>query len=258
MASGVKGPLECVVLNACSTEKMGLLLRTHNVPYVLCWRTPVQDEIAQVMCQLFYRALVQDDAGERDYRRAFLAATDMLRSSRHTGGAAQRPHGALDMHDSHGTSLKGGNIHSNTQSLIDDEGGSSRSRPVCSQEDVILFLGKDGDIEPIYLWRQRLAPLLPSAVSHDLESGGAEEAGDAALKAIFAQRNLGAMCVDVCRELGVDSVDDLSYVTLEQFDELPNYLKDQLKGARRNKLLALLGLKPRVGGQHKEAAHAVT
>ena len=66
------------------------------------------------------------------------------------------------------------------------------------------------------------------------------------------------MCVDVCRELGVDSVDDLSYVTLEQFDELPNYLKDQLKGARRNKLLALLGLKPRVGGQHKEAAHAVT
>jgi len=130
-----------------------------------------------------------------------------------------------------------------------------------------LFLGKDGDIEPIYLWRQRLAPLLPSSVSHDLlpssvshdlESGGAEEAGDAALKALFVQRGLGAMCVDVCRELGVESVDDLSYVTLEHVDELPNYLKDQLKGVRRNKLLALLGLKPRVGGQHKEAAHAVT
>jgi len=97
MSAGAKGPLECVVLNAGSTEKMGRLLRTHNVPYVLCWRTLVQDETAKAMCQLFYRALVQDDLGERDYRRAFLAATCILRSSAHTGGAAQRPHGALDM-----------------------------------------------------------------------------------------------------------------------------------------------------------------
>jgi len=66
---------------------------------------------------------------------------------------------------------------------------------------------------------------------------------------LFVQLGLGALCVDVCRELGVDSVDDLSFVTLENVDELPNDLKVQLKGARRTKLLALLGLQRPATGQ---------
>ena len=76
------------------------------------------------------------------------------------------------------------------------------------------------------------------------KSAVAEEAGGAALKALFVQLGLGALCVDVCRELGVDSVDDRSIVTLENVDALPNDLKVRLKGARQleNKLLALLGL----------------
>ena len=45
--AGEKGPVECVVLNACSTEKMGRLLREQGVPCVLCWNTPVQDETAR-------------------------------------------------------------------------------------------------------------------------------------------------------------------------------------------------------------------
>ena len=95
------------------------------------------------------------------------------------------------------------------------------------------------------------APL--PTVSHDSAevevSACVEEVGDVALKALFVQRGLVALCVDVCRGLGVDSVDDLSFVTLENVDELPNDLKVQLKGARRNKLLVLLGLQPPVAGQ---------
>jgi CHAT domain-containing protein len=40
--AGQKGPLECVVLNACSTERMGRLLRDRGVPCVLCWKTQVR------------------------------------------------------------------------------------------------------------------------------------------------------------------------------------------------------------------------
>ena len=96
MAAGAKGPLECAVLNACSTEKMGRLLRTHDVPCVICWKTPVQDETAKEMCELFYRTLVQDGSGARDYRRAFFAAADALRLSAYTGRSKTKPH---DVHD---------------------------------------------------------------------------------------------------------------------------------------------------------------
>jgi hypothetical protein len=45
--AGQQCPLECVVLNACLTEEMGRLLRERGVPYVVCWKTPVQDETAR-------------------------------------------------------------------------------------------------------------------------------------------------------------------------------------------------------------------
>jgi CHAT domain-containing protein len=62
--AGQKGPLECVVLNACSTERMmGRLLRQRGVPCVLCWKTPVRDETAIKLCERFYRPLVKSKGG---------------------------------------------------------------------------------------------------------------------------------------------------------------------------------------------------
>ena len=79
--AGKNGPLEFVNLNACATERMGRLLRERGVPYVVCWRTPVQDETAREFCFFFYRALVEDASGARDYpRRAFSKAVDDMRA----------------------------------------------------------------------------------------------------------------------------------------------------------------------------------
>ena len=63
----------------------------------------------------------------------------------------------------------------NTRSVsFDGAGGSSRGpvRP-WHDEDVVLFLSKDGDSDPIYLWRERpAAPAPPGATP-----GGAGAAG---------------------------------------------------------------------------------
>jgi len=239
MAAGDSGPLECVVLNACSTEKMGRLLRTNKVPYVICWRTPVQDETAKLLCQLFYNALVQDGSGARDYRRAFLAASDTLRSSAHTGGSKIKLRGADDATVSNAV-LHFGTTRDGILSILREEGvggaahGHATSRGQVNPwhvEDVVLFLSKDGDTEPIYLWREpKVPPSPPTPTDDDVppgteEYGGAEEPGDASLKALFSQHGLGALCVDVCRELGVNNVCDLAYVKPEDVDDLPNYVK---------------------------------
>ena len=86
--AGQHGPLECVVLYACSTVKMGRLLRQEGVPYVVCWKTQVQNETARELCERFIcspaclAALVEDWAGKRDYNDAFIVCTDaMLRHS---------------------------------------------------------------------------------------------------------------------------------------------------------------------------------
>jgi len=243
MAAGTNGPVECAVLNACSTWKMGLLLRTHNVPYVICWRTSVLDETAKEVCQRFYRALVENVSGVRDYKRAFYAATDGLRSSAHTGGASKMPRGAMDLDDSHSNSLSSDHIHSSsTRSDSPREGGSSlRGSEPWHQQDVVLFLSKDGDSEPIYLWRKR--PALPSS---DIPSAlvvlelAAEKPVNAVLKALFEQHGLGALCVDVCQELGVVEVGDLSEIDKEMLDDLPKYLKDQLKPLQKKRFLAMI------------------
>jgi hypothetical protein len=77
---------------------MGRLLREFGVPYVVCWRTPVHDETAREFCFFFYRALVEDASGVRDYRRAFFKAIDDMRAQQDfkgTGAAAgQRGRGA--------------------------------------------------------------------------------------------------------------------------------------------------------------------
>ena len=167
MAAGAKGPLECAVLNACQclTEGMGPLLRTHDVPCVICWKTPVQDETAKKLCELFYRVLTEDTSGKRDYHVAFLAATNALRLSAHTGGTKTKPSGDGEDEDvvASTSQMHCGNTRCNG---LGEAGGSTRGqvRP-WHYEDVVLFLSKDSDSDPIYLWRDRQVTPLPSSVA---------------------------------------------------------------------------------------------
>jgi hypothetical protein len=92
-AAGEKGPVECAVLNACSTAKMGQLLREAGMSHVVCWWTPVHDEIAREFSRHFYQALVEqwssDTSAPRNYRGAFIAATDAMRVHAFTRGASR-------------------------------------------------------------------------------------------------------------------------------------------------------------------------
>jgi len=63
---------------------------------------------------------------------------------------------------------------------------------------------------------------------------------DAELKALFKYCVLGSLRVDVCREFGVHSVDDLRHLKPEDLDDLPNYLKDKLKAVEKRKLIAFV------------------
>jgi hypothetical protein len=180
--AGQLGPLECVVLNACCTVNMGRLLRQRGVPNVLCWQTPVQDETARELCERFFRPLVEEkQAGKRDYRRAFFAATDAMRSSAHTRGAAHLPRGAdasavgdslVPSTTTRTTSLTNSSMlleDGVSTSEQEDHSGSSRRGIVMpwEEEDVVLFLSNDGDSEPIYLWRKRPVASTPLPASAD-------------------------------------------------------------------------------------------
>jgi hypothetical protein len=50
------------------------------------------------------------------------------------------------------------------------------------------------------------------------------------LKQVFEEHGLGAVYLDVCRELGVTCLYDLeNHVTAQDVDDLPKYVKDMLK-----------------------------
>jgi hypothetical protein len=133
--AGQHGPLECVVLNACRTLEMGRLLRQQGVPNVLCWKTEVYGDTARELCERFFRALVEEkQAGKREYKRAFFAATDAMRSS------ARKGH---QLEDGRGHQLEDGRGH---RGFI---------RPEWELYDVVVFLSNDGDSEPIYLFCDR-------------------------------------------------------------------------------------------------------
>ena len=181
-ASGEKGPLECAVLNACSTKKLGQLLRAAGMSHVVCWRTRVQDEIAREFCRLFYLALVEQtrngSASHRNYRDAFASATDEMRVHAFTGGAARPPPGPAAINAEGGSRecARGGrepdcnecedmddqeNLGTDVHTVtFEDENAkdSTHSKVVevapWKSEDVILFLSVQGDISPIYLWRR--------------------------------------------------------------------------------------------------------
>ena len=206
--AGQQGPLECVVLNACLTEEMGRLLRERGVPYVVCWKTPVQDATARELCEHFYRTVVEDESGARNYKRAFFAATDTLRLSSHTGGAAHQPRGADDMvvhedvlHTSTTRNLSPPDSstvlgHDLSSAELQEYGASSRGkvRP-WHEEDVVVFLSHHGDSNPIHLWRARPVankPAPPKVTKETCakQSSEGEENMDERLKALFAQHGL--------------------------------------------------------------------
>lgn len=49
--------MECVVLNACSTEDMGRRLRADGLKHVVCWRGKVLDGAALEFSKTFYESL---------------------------------------------------------------------------------------------------------------------------------------------------------------------------------------------------------
>jgi small ubiquitin-related modifier len=189
--AGECGPLECVVLNACCTEKMGRSLRQRGVPNVVCWQTPVWDETARELCGRFFRPLVEEkQAGnlKRDYKRAFIAATDAMRVSEDgVSTAEQEEHSGSNRRasffaakDAMRSSARPEDGVSTAEQEPSGSGpssrrGSERRSSTGSQralvslcpwlyQDVVLFLSNDGDSQPTYLWRERpveSAPPLP-------------------------------------------------------------------------------------------------
>eukprot|EP00802_Teleaulax_amphioxeia_P001956 Tamp_01958.p1 GENE.Tamp_01958~~Tamp_01958.p1 ORF type:complete len:1448 (+),score=382.62 Tamp_01958:367-4344(+) len=170
--SGAAGSIECAVLNACSTVRMGELLRAGGMPHVVCWRTPVHDETAREFCDHFYQALVEQSSG-RNYRDAFTAATDAMRVHAFTGGAARPPSEAsasVHLQPEH----SGVDEHAPAAASLRESGGAAQQTRAkvlgpWQLEDVIQFLSAEGDSTAIYLWRER--------ASRRSDGGGAGAAG---------------------------------------------------------------------------------
>lgn len=69
------GHLQCVVINACESEELGISLRTSGVPTVVCWPGLTDDSCCADFTENFYRSLSNEP---RQYQRCFNAATDLL------------------------------------------------------------------------------------------------------------------------------------------------------------------------------------
>jgi len=199
---------------------MGRLLRQRGVPYVLCWKTPVQDETARELCEHYYRALLEDKSGVRDYKRAFFSATDAMRLS--ASKCEARHSESASLHRRRDTTRNASPApdvmlveHDTAAGARQADGESSRGKVHISQiEDVVLFLSQDGDSEPIQLWRQReVAPVIAASAAG--KESGEMETIDAELKAVFQQKGLTKWCADICAELGIECADDLKYVKCE-------------------------------------------
>lgn len=107
------GTVDCVVLNACSTEAMARALRTQGIRHVVCWRDKVHDGAALAFSKAFYASL-QHDTGPNSvsvpdtaYKAAFTngrVALRIWRDRTHVEGGAARARtgvepmaGALDV-----------------------------------------------------------------------------------------------------------------------------------------------------------------
>jgi hypothetical protein len=183
-AAGANGSIECAVLNACSTEKMGQLLRTAGMSHVVCWRTSVNDETAREFCRHFYQALVEQTGNgsspHRNYRGAFDAATAAMRVHAFTGGAARPPPETAAVYAGKGLragvegdcapgsrELDDADLQSEQSDIelhatVTPLGESGSAAPTMrhkvfpwQEADVIQYLSVEGDSEAIYLWREQ-------------------------------------------------------------------------------------------------------
>jgi hypothetical protein len=71
-----------------------------------------------------------------------------------------------------------------------------------------------------------------------------EVAVDTEVKELFEKHGLGAVCVDVCEELGVTSLEDLQIVTLQHVDDFTT-----LKPVHKEKLKSLIERQKRTAGE---------
>jgi hypothetical protein len=183
-AAGANGSIECAVLNACSTEKMGQLLRTAGMSHVVCWRTSVHDETAREFCRHFYQALVEQTGNgsspHRNYRGAFDAATAAMRVHAFTGGAARPPPETAAVYAGKGlragvegdcapgsrelddVDLQSEQSDIELHATVTPLGESGSAAPTMrhkvfpwQEADVIQYLSVEGDSEAIYLWREQ-------------------------------------------------------------------------------------------------------
>jgi hypothetical protein len=167
---------------------MGQLLRAAGMSHVVCWRTPVHDDVAREFCNHFYQALVEQtveqtrngSSSQRDYRSAFVAAADAMRVHAFTGGALRPAPEAAAFYGGKGVRAGAGgssapdntdfddmhereedldaNVHVSASSLRDEEGAAHQTRAKMfpwQLEDVVQFLSELGDSEKVYLWRRR-------------------------------------------------------------------------------------------------------
>jgi hypothetical protein len=180
-ATGQRGPIEFVMLNACSTENLCRELLKVGIMYGVCWKTLVHDEIAREMCESFWRALTaqskkdsnKDGSPPRDYRHAFDTAVEEMKKFTVVYAVGTPKHQLSTPVSSRGADVSGIELDdmecpASDEHLFTDEGNTmsslrehgrygqaTRGKVASWQlEDVVQFLSKDGkdDSEPVYLW----------------------------------------------------------------------------------------------------------
>jgi len=216
--SGANGPLHGVLLNACSTYEFGKLLIEHGVPFVVCWKTEVQDETARELSRHFYRAVVDQKKhaySVKDYQNAFLEATDLMRASAYTKGFSKPLKSSLPtmvtMKDTAATRNSPSSVASDSTVVPAKDPSSPVRQKVTpwNSQDVIVFLSQEGEIEPIYLWRESCRTERPTEFEPEL-------------KVLFEEYGLNLdICASLCKELGVENVGDMKLVQTAHLDRLP-------------------------------------
>jgi hypothetical protein len=112
------------------------------------------------------------------------------------------------------------------------------------------------DLEHLHCFKNKLQPVQQRILKalirvHRPVAGGlagaAEEEMDVKLRIQFDRNGLGAVCADVCRALGITRLEHLSHVQAQDVDDLPKYIKDNMKPVQERILKAMIGVPTPVG-----------
>ena len=63
--------ISCVVLNACASYQLAEMLKQEGVPYVVSWKTKVDDEVAKTFSESFYHHLGSDRSNIYHFKEAY-------------------------------------------------------------------------------------------------------------------------------------------------------------------------------------------